>query len=1330
MSASARPDAGRGVDGAFQGLSHDPKINNHPATQDSSDFIAGLWKEAPFALMPDDAPSELREYVEDVENPSRVYAIHRASRRHDFQLLVDLYIHQLRVGCGSTLCLTATCFTCRKRLVGTAPIRRYSSTSARTLAVCLASQDHPHRGLCPYLRRSIDPPPAVSSLMFSVPPRPRSHTAEPPSPQSPGHSRKNSLGTQSKPIRPCLARKCQASAIDSRGATANQDTNQNQHPKTEPRAGSDDENLGSDPDVLEVKITEGPLCKDHRSFVATTFGTMAFKMLEWLTPQGLQAISDNYSEARKPELERQHDAAKKTAGQNVGGPVQITSNEHRPRLHRSSSKSVQPVSTPGQESSAHPLREPLRHDDAIIARDSSRLKRTSRGSVKTGPASKPQKKASLEPSIPSNQSDGLRSTPLNNAFADKKARNPKLTNGVLSRTVPEIPVTPAFFENVPCLSSPSVEEVDRLSFDRDAQDEYASKNAPALVRNRKARQKRAGQDKVLSQTRPSPSWTLHPLPQALSYLNVELIDFICDVFDEDGSSEKEFFGPLTIAENHPKPLNDSKKLARKPTQKTEASILRTQWKAFNEQTIFSVMSDPPSLVKSFTKDGKLYDSHTLWFCMMRMTRAAPSVVLHSLWLAAKSLFVPPESLKPGRRPPSTEVFGHHASLSNFEAGCIMSICLHALVATAPCATDSKMLYEMSRIRSGGMALPNQSTAARQRLPTCLEYDDVFSNELALRLARRVFCAITARECFAEMASSDVDLEDTATDMNAMGLVLDQLDIFSSDDARILEFTQSERFLHEARVPTLLLDWARAVLLQEWNGRPEYSNDGPFHGAMSLFNTLYINRNKLLLGDAQFRVHYFSERLDAMEVPVTWTSFTPTRQVHHILDHPYLFSQETVVSYFRSINFSRMSRTYEESSSLKTRMAAIVDPGSLVTNPHHKHVLQDLLQTASSQYLVLTISRKHVLRDAFDQLWRRQERELLRPLKVHLGEGAEGEEGFDSGGVQQEFFRMAVAECLDPDFGAFTVDGRTRMAWFVPGSLVEEWKFEMIGLLMSLAVYNGLTLPVTFPKALYRKLLGEPIEELHHIADGWPELASGLAALQEWDERDGLVEDVFARTYEFSVSTLGGEVTVPMTEGGSSWPQGIPIPSTRSSVAAAADCDDAEAVTGDNRYDYISDYLSYLTDVSVNPQFIAFERGFKACFDAKSLSLLTPSILQSIVEGVQEIDIGELRRYTRYVGWDSSHPTVRDFWSIVKRYDDEMKRKLLEFVTASDRVPVGGVRNMQFVLQKNGEVEGDGGHLPTAYTCYGTLLLPVYRDREALRERLGMALENAQGFGFA
>jgi hypothetical protein len=56
---------------------------------DDLDLLAGLWEEARFARLPWDAPSELQDLVEDIDNPKRVYAVHKASRRHNFQLLVQ-----------------------------------------------------------------------------------------------------------------------------------------------------------------------------------------------------------------------------------------------------------------------------------------------------------------------------------------------------------------------------------------------------------------------------------------------------------------------------------------------------------------------------------------------------------------------------------------------------------------------------------------------------------------------------------------------------------------------------------------------------------------------------------------------------------------------------------------------------------------------------------------------------------------------------------------------------------------------------------------------------------------------------------------------------------------------------------------------------------------------------------------------------------------------------------------------------------------------------------------------------------------------------------------
>lgn len=54
-----------------------------------ADVYAALWAAAPFPRVPDDAPNELKKAAIDIDDPRRVYAIHRAARRHQFQILVE-----------------------------------------------------------------------------------------------------------------------------------------------------------------------------------------------------------------------------------------------------------------------------------------------------------------------------------------------------------------------------------------------------------------------------------------------------------------------------------------------------------------------------------------------------------------------------------------------------------------------------------------------------------------------------------------------------------------------------------------------------------------------------------------------------------------------------------------------------------------------------------------------------------------------------------------------------------------------------------------------------------------------------------------------------------------------------------------------------------------------------------------------------------------------------------------------------------------------------------------------------------------------------------------
>ena len=65
-----------------------------------------------------------------------------------------------------------------------------------------------------------------------------------------------------------------------------------------------------------------------------------------------------------------------------------------------------------------------------------------------------------------------------------------------------------------------------------------------------------------------------------------------------------------------------------------------------------------------------------------------------------------------------------------------------------------------------------------------------------------------------------------------------------------------------------------------------------------------------------------------------------------------------------------------------------------------------------------------------------------------------------------------------------------------------------------------------------------------------------------------------------------------------------------------------------------------------------------------------------------------------------------FWEAVHGFTEAQKKRLLAFVTGSDRVPIRGLASLQppFVISRNGPASD---RLPTAHTCFNHLLLPAY-----------------------
>ena len=349
---------------------------------------------------------------------------------------------------------------------------------------------------------------------------------------------------------------------------------------------------------------------------------------------------------------------------------------------------------------------------------------------------------------------------------------------------------------------------------------------------------------------------------------------------------------------------------------------------------------------------------------------------------------------------------------------------------------------------------------------------------------------------------------------------------------------------------------------------------------------------------------------------------------------------------------------------------------------------------------------------------------------------------------------------------FAVDPGTGLSYLCPGSLQPLYMFEMFGILLALAIFNGIILPIDLNLAFYHQILDFSSEsgpvglDMDIARTSWPGIVTSLQKV--------LAEDVDGLEFVFPLEANGLRMTVlppstsrltlqknsrkaleiceltpvmhyqdlghipehntqentrtPTTDIvsiGDSWP-GWRL------VQAAKEPD---TVTRENKAIYVQQYISWLAYGSVAPQWDALVRGFYShgIMSQHILSFFTASRLKDYVEGSKYLDISKLREITRYDGFYTESKYIECFWSIVTAWPQEKQKKLLKFVTASERVPTDGTGNLTFIIKKI--APGSPDHLPMSSTCFGTLQLPRYSNAEILAAKLDLALEyGSEGFG--
>jgi hypothetical protein len=368
-------------------------------------------------------------------------------------------------------------------------------------------------------------------------------------------------------------------------------------------------------------------------------------------------------------------------------------------------------------------------------------------------------------------------------------------------------------------------------------------------------------------------------------------------------------------------------------------------------------------------------------------------------------------------------------------------------------------------------------------------------------------------------------------------------------------------------------------------------------------------------------------------------------------------------------------------SVETKKKLLLIEDTILMQHYQQEALRLAVMTGATTvqpYFVLPIERAHLLQHALVHISNASPLDLRKPLKVLFI----GEEGIDEGGVKKEFFQLLITQLFSIQYGMFIPAPSGRCSVVNMCNTYADAEFRLVGVLLGLAVYNNVLLDVHFPLALYKLLLDQNVT-LEDLLPVDPELYNGLQQLLRFEPADQ-VEDVFCRYFATEWDEFGAKREHDL------------IPDGRNI-----------AVTGENRFLYVDRLVQWILKDSIATQFTALKEGFGSVIGKESLMLLTADELQLVMVGTPHLDFKELQLTTEYVGpetWNSENPTIRKFWAIVHSLSFEEKQKFLLFVTGSSKAPLGGLKNIRLRIQRMGP---HSNLLPTAHTCFNTLLLPEY-----------------------
>lgn len=359
--------------------------------------------------------------------------------------------------------------------------------------------------------------------------------------------------------------------------------------------------------------------------------------------------------------------------------------------------------------------------------------------------------------------------------------------------------------------------------------------------------------------------------------------------------------------------------------------------------------------------------------------------------------------------------------------------------------------------------------------------------------------------------------------------------------------------------------------------------------------------------------------------------------------------------------------------------------------------------ALPSHIKITVTRQTLFQDSYHQIMRLPAYELRRRLYIIF----RGEEGLDYGGVSREWFFLLSHEVLNPMYCLFEYANKNNYSLQInPASYVNPdhlLYFKFIGRFIAMALYHGRFIYSGFTMPFYKRMLNKKLT-MKDIESIDPEFYNSLVWIKDNNIDECGLELYFSVDFEI----LGQVIHHELQDGG-----------------------DKIRVVEENKEDYMRLMTEWRMTRGIEDQTKAFLDGFNEVVPLEWLKYFDERELELMLCGMQEIDVDDWQHNAIYRHYTRNSKQVVWFWQFVRTTDNEKRARLLQFVTGTCRVPVGGFAEL---MGSNGpqrfciEKVGKDTWLPRSHTCFNRLDLPPYKSYDQMVEKLNYAIEETEGFG--